>query len=124
MISDELLFEVATDYYVKRMLQKDIANKYGVSRVQISKYLKMAQERGIVHIEVEQPSVKSSVRKEYEDFFSEKYGLKKMFIARGARNEKTILKAREKPMLSLKTLPEKPSNIGLYWGEHNLSPFK
>ncbi|WP_214079476.1 MULTISPECIES: sugar-binding transcriptional regulator [unclassified Mesotoga] len=117
MISDELLFEVATDYYVKRMLQKDIANKYGVSRVQISKYLKMAQERGIVHIEVEQPSVKSSVRKEYEDFFSEKYGLKKMFIARGARNEKTILKALSREVYKyLKTLPEKPLNIGLGWG--------
>ncbi|MDD2333510.1 MAG: sugar-binding domain-containing protein [Mesotoga sp.] len=117
MISDELLFEVATDYYVKGMLQKDIANKYGVSRVQISKYLKMAQERGIVHIEVEQPSVKTSVRKEYEDFFREKYDLKKMFIARGARNEKTVLKALSREVHKyLKTLPEKPMNIGLGWG--------
>jgi len=36
MISDELLFEVATDYYVKGMLQKDIANKYGVREYRLA----------------------------------------------------------------------------------------
>jgi len=117
MISDELLFEVASDYYVRHMLQKDIALKYGVSRVQISKYLKMAEERGIVRIEIEPPSIKSSIVKEYEAFFTSRFGLKRLFIARGARNEKTVLKALGREVTKyLGTLPERETNIGLGWG--------
>ncbi len=86
-ISDELLFEVAYDYYVRNILQKDIAKKLGVSRVQVSKYLKMAVERKIVRIEVIPPKIPQKLESEYETFFKQKFGLKKTLSHNGTHQQ-------------------------------------
>jgi DNA-binding transcriptional regulator LsrR (DeoR family) len=74
MITDELLFEVAIDYYYNKMLQKDIAKKLGVSRVQISKYIKLAHERGIVNIEIIPPVVSEDISNKYKKLFKKLIG--------------------------------------------------
>jgi len=117
VITDDLLFEVAVDYYIKKMLQKDIAEKYGVSRVQISKYLKMAHERGIIHIDVIPPKVNTNIESELAYFFKKIFGLKKLILSKGARNEKTLLHFLIKRTSEyIKTLPKTKLNIGLGWG--------
>lgn len=117
MISDDLLFEVAVDYYIKKLLQKDIAEKYGVSRVQISKYLKMAQDRSIVRIDVIPPRVKSSILTELSYFFKKSFGLKRLVLSNGSRNEKTLMHFLiNQTSEYLKTLSRDKVNIGLGWG--------
>ena len=74
MITDELLFEVAIDHYYNNLLQKDIAEKLGVSRVQISKYIKLAHKRGIVNIEVIPPRLSEDVCNKYKKLFKKLFG--------------------------------------------------
>jgi len=117
MITDDLLFEVAVDYYINKMLQKDIAKKYGVSRVQVSKYLQMARERNIVRIDIIPPKVSSDVENELTYFFKKIFGLNKLILSKGARNEKTLLHFLIKRASEyIKTLPKTELNIGLGWG--------
>jgi deoxyribonucleoside regulator len=54
--SVELLAEVARQYYERFMTQAEIAQNIGVSRSQISRYLKAAQEAGIVQITIAVPA--------------------------------------------------------------------
>lgn len=117
MISDDLLFDVAIDYYVKNMLQKDIALKHDVSRVQISKYLKMARERGIVQIEVNYPSIKRSVQDDYQHFFTKTFGIKRLLLTSSASNEKRLIEALcRKAATYIRQLPRRELKIGLGWG--------
>lgn len=52
----ELLAEVARQYYERFMTQAEIAQNIGVSRSQVSRYLKAAQEAGIVQITIALPA--------------------------------------------------------------------
>ena len=55
-VSPELLAEVARMYYEQYLTQADIARRIGISRSQISRYLKAAHEEGIVQISIALPS--------------------------------------------------------------------
>lgn len=116
-ISDDLLFEVAYDYYIKNVLQKDIAKKLGVSRVQVSKYLKMAVERKIVRIEVVPPKIPQKLESEYDLLFKQKFGLKKLLLATGHTNNQLLLQSlARKAWEYLSDLPNDSMNIGIGWG--------
>ncbi|ABV34262.1 MULTISPECIES: sugar-binding transcriptional regulator [Pseudothermotoga] len=116
-ISDDLLFEVAFDYYVKNMLQKDIARKLGVSRVQVSKYLKMAVERKIVRIEVIPPKIPEKLEIEYAKLFKEKFDLKKLLLTNSHSNNQLLLQSlARKAWEFLSGLPDESLNIGIGWG--------
>lgn len=116
-ISDDLLFEVAYDYYIKNVLQKDIAKKLGVSRVQVSKYLKMAVERKIVRIEVVPPKIPQKLESEYNNLFNQKFGLKKLLLTTGHTNNQLLLQSlARKAWEFLSDLPNEPTNIGIGWG--------
>lgn len=52
----EMLAEVARQYYERFLTQAEIAQNIGVSRSQISRYLKAAQEAGIVQITIAIPA--------------------------------------------------------------------
>jgi len=116
-ISDDLLFEVAFDYYVKKMLQKDIAKKLGVSRVQVSKYLKMAEERKIVRIEIVPPKISAQLEQEYRRLFKEKFGFDKLFLTTGHSNSQLLLQSLARRAWEfLSELSESALNIGIGWG--------
>ncbi len=116
-ISDDLLFEVAYDYYVKNILQKDIAKKLGVSRVQVSKYLKMAIERKIVRIEVVPPKIPQKLESQYSLFFNQRFGLKKLLLTTGHTNNQLLLQSlARKTWEFLSDLPNESMNIGIGWG--------
>lgn len=116
-ISDDLLFEVAYDYYIKNVLQKDIAKKLGVSRVQVSKYLKMAVERKIVRIEVIPPRIPQKLETEYDVLFRQKFGLKKLLLTTGHTNNQLLLQSlARKAWEYLSDLPNDLLNVGIGWG--------
>ncbi|MEJ5229055.1 MAG: sugar-binding domain-containing protein [Pseudothermotoga sp.] len=116
-ISDDLLFEVAYDYYVKNILQKDIAKKLGVSRVQVSKYLKMAVERKIVRIEVVPPKIPQKLESDYDTLFKQRFGLKKLLLATGHANNQLLLQSLARRTWEyLSDLPNEPMKIGIGWG--------
>lgn len=58
--SVELLTEVARQYYERFMTQAEIAQNVGVSRSQVSRYLKAAHEEGIVQITIAAPAASDS----------------------------------------------------------------
>ena len=86
MIEDEKLFDVAIAYHVRKKTQKEIAQEYNVSHVQISKYLKLAEQRGIITISVNPPSVTKEDLQWYQIMFKELFGLKNLVLTPGANN--------------------------------------
>ena len=87
MISDIKLYDVAYSYYIQGRRQQDIARDLGVSHVQVSKYLKLAEEKGIVEITVNPPYVASGIRERLKDFFGERFGLENLVLVPEARSE-------------------------------------
>ena len=117
--NDDLLYEIAEAYYVKKELQREIAERYGISRVQISKYLKQAEERGFVKIEVFPPKVP---RQREEDLFSrmtEHFRLGRLFLMpnlkSGTGNFFGFLAKRFFEYLAEK--PDESCTVGLGWGQ-------
>ncbi|MDY0287633.1 MAG: sugar-binding domain-containing protein [Sphaerochaeta sp.] len=86
MISDEKLFDVAIAYHVRKKTQRDIAKEYDVSHVQISKYLKLAEQRGIITISINPPSVTKEDLQWYQIMFRELFGLEHLVLTPGANN--------------------------------------
>jgi len=65
----DLMISVAVDYYEKELSQKDIAQKYRISRVTVSNILKRSRLEGIVDIHVnKKPSLAFSLRTELQSF--------------------------------------------------------
>ncbi len=63
----DLMISVAIDYYEKDLSQKQIAEKYRISRVTVSNILKRSREEGIVDIRVnKKPSLAFSLRTELQ----------------------------------------------------------
>jgi DNA-binding transcriptional regulator LsrR (DeoR family) len=118
MITDELLFEVAIDYYYNKMLQKDIAKKLGVSRVQISKYIKLAHERGIVNIEIIPPVVSEDISNKYKKLFKKLFGLEELILTKGHSNQNLLLHTLAEKTYNYLKEPEfdKELKIGVAWG--------
>lgn len=73
LVEKRILIKVSNMYYVDHLKQSEIAKRMGVDRTTISKYLKRAQENGIVRIIVESNS--------YEDVEA---ALEKRFFLREA----------------------------------------
>src|SRR5208283_4947227 len=63
----DLMISVAVDYYEKDFSQKAIAEKYKISRVTVSSYLKRSRQEGIVDIRVnKKPSLAFSLQTELQ----------------------------------------------------------
>lgn len=119
MISHEKLFEVAVSYYVKKKLQREIAEELGVSHVQVSKYLKQAEERGIVSITINPPHVSQGDQRWYQVMFKEMFGLENLILTPGVSNtDKThniLIEYAAKYITD--HYPNTKMNIGLGWGK-------
>lgn len=128
MISDRLLFEVAVSYYIKKKLQREIAAEYGVSHVQVSKYLKLVAERGIVEITINPPWVTATSQEKYSSLFKEMFQLKHLVLTPGNTNTD-----KSHPMLIEyagkwieQHIPNEMTNIGIGWGRtiYDLSMYR
>lgn len=77
MKQDRLKYKIATAYYEKRLTQQEIANKYGVSRIKVSRLLSKAVQDGIVQIKIMVPEEQFTG---LEHQLEEKYGLSEVIV--------------------------------------------
>ncbi|SMP56418.1 DNA-binding transcriptional regulator LsrR, DeoR family [Sphaerochaeta associata] len=128
MISNEKLFAVAVAYYLNGRRQKEIADEYGVSHVQVGKYLKLAHDRGIVEININPPYVTKDEQKRYSLLFKEIYGLPELVLVPGANSEKHMYSflVEGASEYLLRSFPKSQTNVGFGLGRtmNEISSYK
>ncbi len=77
---DELLVQVARDYYEGRLTQDDIGRRISASRSTVSRLLQQAQDRGIVKISINYPWERS---RDLEQRLVEKFHLSEAHVLLG-----------------------------------------
>lgn len=119
MVSDEKLFKIAMAYYKGGRTQMEIAKDLGVSHVQVGKYLKLAQDRGIVEIRVNAPFVPDGESNRISLYIKEMFGLENLILAPSAANESLTLKFLTDSVSEylLKTFRNESLNIGFGYGK-------
>lgn len=109
------LVAVARMYYEHRFSQQQIAVKLGISRPGVSRLLRQARERGIVRINIVDPSERGS---HLEKSIQEQYGLKKVLIVPNEGIPGSNLKERLGMAAAryLDTIIKKGLTLGVSWG--------
>ena len=118
MITDEKLFDVAVSYHIKGKLQREIAEELGVSRVQVSKYLSQAQQRGIVGVSVIPPWVDEDEEEKYRLLFKKIFGIENLILTAKRHHENRtyqLLVEEAARYLSSQSM-HTPCNVGVGWG--------
>lgn len=118
MIDDDLIYKVAIAYYVDKKKQREIADELKVSRVQISNYLKMAESRGLIRVEVVPPSVNAEERSHLKTSLQRKFALKELLLCPSYNTPKvtseTLFQLTEQYIFS--TYGTNPLTVGIGWG--------
>lgn len=111
-IEHRLLVKVAQMYYLENMNQNEIADKFGINRTTISKYLKKAMAAGIVQIQI--------VNNSYEGLETElekKFGLKEVYLVpTGPDNHETKLNLGRAGLRYLNRIAADKNVVGFAWG--------
>lgn len=111
-VERRLLIKVATMYYLDNMKQGDIAEKLGVNRTTISKYLKKAMDAGIVRI-----SIASDFYENLEAALEKKFGLKEVYIVPSNVEAEEVKTNMGKAGLAfLKRIIDDHQVVGFAWG--------
>ncbi len=114
--NDLLLYRIAHYYYINNYSQDEISKRENISRPQISRLLKQAREKGLVHIDVSLPDEPKCHQQEQQ--LIERYGFVDVVVSPSSpdqqENDKTLyLYAAD----YLSTALERHKNIGLGWGK-------
>jgi DNA-binding transcriptional regulator LsrR (DeoR family) len=90
---DKLLPKIARLYYLEDMNQDEIAEKFNINRVRVSRYLKMARESNIVEIKI--------------NYFKESYGdIEREFEDRYSLKECVVIPSHENPRETLEDMAQ------------------
>ncbi len=84
-----LVYKISKDYYQKGGTQQDIANKYGISRIMVSRLLRKAISEKMVEIIIHPPDDPFA---ELEKEIELKYNLKEVIIGSSSPNYQIIVK--------------------------------
>lgn len=125
------IIRVAKLFYEEHLTQQDIANIEEISPASVSRFLKKAEELGLVKHTIELPAF-STV--ELENSLKNKYGIKKVTVVPDfMNNEESLIKDLNRTVLEdLNKLVKNGDTIGLAWGNtitnlseeaKNLKPF-
>ena len=95
--NDYYLAEIAKLYYTDKMKQNEIAKRFGITPMMVSRKLKEAEERGLVTFHVKMPW---DMNMELSEKITEKYGL----------DESVVLNVKEES--------EIPGRLGRYLAEY------
>ena len=111
-VEKRILIKVANMYYYDHMRQVDIAERLGVERTTISKYLKRAFEQGIVKVTVE-----NSNFEELESAVERRFGLKEVFIVPKSYDLQAVKQNMARAGLNLlRRIVASGQIIGIAWG--------
>jgi len=118
MKNNDLIFQVLKDYYIDGMTQVQIAQRYNISRIAVSRLLSKARKKGLIEFTIKYPENFSNPRVEnLEKDFMEKYNLKECIIVQTQKNHTETLK---KLSVQLSQLFDRIVNdntfIGVGWG--------
>jgi len=110
-----LLVEVARLYYEHDFSQQQIARKLGISRPGVSRLLQRARDKGIVRIEIFDPTEHGTL---LEKKLQKKFGLKKVLVVPNDNEETQIIKKRlgRVAVTLLNQLVEEGLILGVSWG--------
>ncbi|RKY54873.1 MAG: RNA polymerase subunit sigma-70 [Candidatus Neomarinimicrobiota bacterium] len=110
-----LLVEIARLYYEHNFSQQKIANKLDISRPGVSRLLQQARNRGIVRIEIFDPTENGTL---LEEKMQKKFGLKKVIVVPNDNEETQIIKKRlgRVAVTLLEQLVEEGLILGVSWG--------
>ncbi|ABY22339.1 sorbitol operon regulator [Renibacterium salmoninarum ATCC 33209] len=75
---------IGKDYYLDNLSKVDIAQRYGISRFQVARYLDEAREEGIVHIEVRFPGLADATD---PLLLAQKLGVQRVVIVRSLNDD-------------------------------------
>lgn len=111
-VERRLLIKVANMYYIENMKQTDIADKLGVNRTTISKYLKKAMQSGIVKISIVNDSYEN-----LENELERRFGLKEAYVVDSADDAEEVRnKLGHAGLDFLRRVVQKTDVIGFAWG--------
>lgn len=111
-VERRLLIKAANMYYIDNMKQSDIAERMGINRTTVSKYLKRAMETGVVKI-----SIVNDFHEQLEAELEKKFGLKEVYIVDSGDDAEEVKNSMGKAGLSfLRRIIEDSKTIGFAWG--------
>lgn len=115
MKKEELLIEIATLYYYEGLTQSEIAEKFGISRSNISRLLKEARYRGIVEIKIKQ---KIPLDYDLQREITSKFSLKDARIVKstGLNYHEMLKKLGTVAARYLKAILNNATIVGISWG--------
>jgi DNA-binding transcriptional regulator LsrR (DeoR family) len=112
----EKLLRTVVLYYSENLTQQEVAQKMGVSRQIVNKYLSEARERRIIEFKINNPV---EINKKLERRLKEKYKLKAIAIAPGTYHNDEVLRymiAQRAVALIKSLLTKEYRKVALSWG--------
>jgi len=118
MKNNDLIFQVLKDYYIDDMTQFQIAQKFNISRISVSRLLSKARKKGLIEFIIKYPENFSNPRVEkLEKDFMEKYNLKECIIVQTQKDQTETLKKLSVQLSQLfDRIVKKNTFIGVGWG--------
>lgn len=114
MSNDFLLSEIAKLYYIDKVKQKEIAERYQITPMHVSRLLKKAEAKGIVSFHVKAPAgIDTSLGKKVKD----KYKLSECLVLEIKPEEKVKEKIGKFAADYILNLLGQDSIIGMSWGQ-------
>lgn len=111
-VEKRILIKAASMYYLDHMKQSEIAERMGVDRTTVSKYLKKAMNNGIVKIEVESDSYE-----EIEAALERRFGLREAYVVPKSYDMLAIKQSMAHAGLNLlRRIMADGQVIGMAWG--------
>jgi DNA-binding transcriptional regulator LsrR (DeoR family) len=111
-VERRLLVKVSQMYYLEGMNQHEIADKFGINRTTVSKYLKKALLAGIVQI-----SVVNDLHESLETALEKKFSLKEVYIVPSSSDSEEVKNNLGKAGIGyLKRIIGNGDIIGFAWG--------
>ncbi len=115
MNQERIIYKIASAYYEYNLTQQEIANKYGFSRMKVSRMLASALQNKIVQIKINSPADKYH---NLEHKIEVKYGIKEVVVVDPETDdqEKVITSIGKAAAEYLNAIIEGNEIIGLTWG--------
>lgn len=114
MNDNTFLYKIAVAYYSDQLTQAEIAKKYGLSRIKVSRLLQRAREMGIVEISIQSPGHGYA---DLERHLANIFGLDEVILASGESGSRDVLQSvGEAGAEYFSRIIQGNEIIGLTWG--------